>query len=230
MGRKHDKPVGLDGSLRHEVGPAIDERTFQRHVEPKPKDAIEADIAAAFRHAAQDGLGYGGITIRQLPENDLDFEWTQGDRVAKLEFTELVLENPPYRETGQSATIPYKPWAEKFCGLVQKKNAKSYAHAHAIDLLVYTTHFAYHGNKFCAAWAAERLRHLDGAAGFDRVFYLEFRGEASRVYQLKPYPARLAPRLRREYEAMRYSTVNFAEGTPVPGGTRFDLRLPPRAA
>jgi hypothetical protein len=97
-----------------------------------------------------------------------------------------------------------------------------------IDLLVYSTHFAYHGNSFCVDLAAERLRHLKGGENFDRVYYLEFRGDASSLYILKPYRAPLPAKLRREYEGHWYATVNFEAGTSVPGGTRFNMELPRR--
>lgn len=221
----HVKPVGLDGSLRHAVGPGIDERAFNRYVAPKAKDLIEADIATAF--ARMVGENGGGLAqLEQLPENDLDFGWTHGDRKAKIELTELTLATPPYREKGQSALIYYKPWGEKFCDLVGKKNDKSYGDSLPIDLLVYTTHFAYHGNNFCVDLAAERLRHIAGGARFDRVYYLEFRREASMLHILKPYRTPLPAKLRREYEGHWYSTVNFDAGTPIAGGTLFEMKLP----
>lgn len=224
---EHIKPVGVDGSLTHAVGPSIDERTFNRHVSPKAKDLIEADIAAAFTRLVTDDQAGAGELVK-LPENDLDFAWSQGDRNAKIEFTELTLATPPYLEKGQSAVVQYKPWGEKFFDLVTKKNNKLYQENLPIDLLVYTTHFAYHGNSFCVDLAAERLRHFKGGANFNRVYYLEFAKEVSKLYLLKPYRAALAPKLRREYEGHWYLTVNFATGTAVPGGTKFEMAFPPK--
>ena len=224
--KEHTKPVGVDGSLTHESGPDIDERTFNRYVSPKAKAAIEVDVANKFVELA---LATGeAASFEQLPENDLDFAWASGDRRAKIELTELTLATPPYRETGQSAVIQYKPWGEKFFDLVQKKDSKSYREKLPIDLLVYTTHYAYHGNRFCVDLAAERLRHYGGGAAFDRVYYLSFSGEVSELYLLKPYRPALAPKLRREYEGQWYANMDFANGTEVPGGTRFEVTFPPR--
>jgi hypothetical protein len=203
----------------------VDERTFNRHLSPKPKEKIEADIAVAFARLVSEGSA-DGAKLEQLPENDLDFAWSQGDRKAKVEFTELVLAIPPFREEGQSAIIHYKPWGEKFCELVERKNGKRYSENLPIDLLVYTTHYAYHGNRFCIDLAAERLRHYNGGSAFDRIYYLEFAGDVSQLHLLKPYRAALAPNLRREYERQWYSPVNFANGTAVPGGTAFKMTLP----
>lgn len=222
----HDKPVGIDGSLTHRVGPGVDERTFDRHISPAPKEKIEAVIAAAFADlVSQNGVDRAVLT--QLPENDLDFSWTQGERTAKIEFTELVLAAPPYREEGQSAIIRYKPWGERFFELVQKKNGKAYRQNEPIDLLVYTTHYAYHGNRFCVDLAAERLRHYQGGGIFDRIYYLEFAGSASTLHKLKPFPEPLPPSTRRNYEQLWYSPANFASGTAVPGGTAFKMTLSP---
>lgn len=216
------KPVGVDGSLTHETGLGVDKRTFNRHVEPKQKDLIEADIAQAFETRA------GASKLVQLPENDLDFSWSRDGRDAKIEFTELVLAHPPYKEAGDSAVIQYKPWAEGFETLVIKKNGKRYGSKSDVDLLIYTTHFAYHGNEYCVALAAERLRRADAASGFAQVFYLEYRGEASTLHSLKPYRPAMRPSIRREYERLWYSNMNFARGTAVKGGTRFEVELPPR--
>lgn len=226
--RPHDKPVGVDGSLTHQTGPDIDKRTFNRHVSPKPKSAIEADIADAFVRLISAVSGKTPELIR-LDENDLDFAWSLDGRKAKVELTELILANPPYQETGQSAVIYYKPWAEKFCELVEKKNAKRYCDTLPLDLLVYTTHFAYHGNSFCIDLAAERLRHLRGGSIFDRVYYLNFAQDSSELSLLKPYRVEMRSKLRREYEGHWYIPMNFAAGTPVTGGTRFEFTLPPRS-
>ena len=225
MKKVHVKPVGLDGSLRHIVGPDVDERTFNRHVSPKEKNLIEADIADTFARLVADEGG-AAACLEQLPENDFDFSWSLGKRAAKIEFTELTLETPPYRNSGQSAVVHYKPWGEKFVDLVNKKNNKSYRDNVPLDLLVYTTHFAYHGNSFCVELAAERLRQFHGGSNFDQIYYLEFRSEASNLYKLKPYLPALPSKIRREYEGHWYSTVNFASGTPVPGGTKFEMVLP----
>ena len=112
MTTRHNKPIGLDGSLRHEVGPGVDEATFLRRLEPKSKDAIEADIVAAFGQSVEASEADGPPSFVKLEENDLDFLWTCDGRSAKLELTELVLTTPPYQETGDGARIEYKPWAE----------------------------------------------------------------------------------------------------------------------
>lgn len=224
--KEHTKPVGVDGSLTHKSGPNIDERTFNRYVSPKAKAEIEIDVANKFVELAS--AAGEAVSFEQLPENDLDFAWVSGNRRAKIELTELTLVTPPYRGDGQSAVIQYKPWGEKFFDLVQKKDNKPYRERLPIDLLVYTTHYAYHGNSFCVDLAAERLRHYAGGASFDRVYYLSLSGEVSKLYLLKPYRTALAPKLRREYEGQCYTNMDFANGTEVPGGTRFEVSFPLR--
>ncbi len=225
MTRKHIKPVGISGALHHANGPNIDERTFIRHIESREKNLIEIEIAEAFRRLKSENQK-NSATIKQLPENDLDFLWEQNGRTAKIELTELILENPPYKDNAQSAIIHYKPWGEKFFEIVNKKNNKHYKENLPVDLLVYTTHYSYHGNEFCVDLAAERLRHYQGGHNFDRIYYINFLNQASSLYMLKPYRPPLPPKLRREYEGLWYANVNFAQGVPVPGGTSYEIVLP----
>ncbi len=220
------KPVGKDGSLRHEIGPDIDKRTFERHLSPKEKHLLEADVAKAFRKSILDSTDAQSIELTQLDENDLDFLWELDGRRAKLEFTELILSNPPYRDEGDSAVIHYKPWSVAFVDLVERKSKKGYSDSLPIDLLVYTTHWSYHGNSFCIELAAERLRHFGAGSIFSRIYYLSYLGEMSELASVKPYREPLSPRIRREYEGQWFSTMNFAAGTAVPGGTMFKIQLP----
>jgi len=223
--KEHTKPVGTDGSLTMKSGPDLDEKNFDRYVSPKGKADIEVDVANKFVELVSNSSNE--VSIDQLPENDLDFAWVSDGRKAKIEFTELTLATPPYKESGQSATVYYKVFSEKLYELVEKKNSKSYRESVPIDLLVYTTHYAYHGNSFCIDLAAERLRHYGGGESFDRVYYLSFSGPVSELHLLKPYRPTLAPKLRREYEGQFYINTNFANGTDVPGGTGFEISLPP---
>ena len=220
------KPVGKDGSLTHEVGPDIDKRTFTRHISPKEKDLLEADVAESFRKSIVDTTEAQSVVVTQLDENDLDFLWEVDGRKAKLEFTELILSNPPYRDNGDSAVIHCKSWSEAFVNLVNKKSNKGYVDNLPIDLLVYTTHWSYHGNRFCVDLAAERLRHLMARSIFERIYYLSYRGNMSELASVKPYRQALNPRIRREYEGQWFSTMNLAAGTSVPGGTMFNVELP----
>lgn len=226
--KKHNKPVGKSGSLRMRSGLGIDEKTFERYIFPKEKDLIEADIATAFRNCVMK-QGHGELVeLFQLEENDLDFRLEVDGDISKLEFTELVLSYPPYQENEPMVTIWYRDWADKLLRLVGKKNEKNYSDQLPIDLLVYTTDVAYHGNDPCVDLGRERLRHAQAGRNFRNIWYLEYRKETSVLYPIKPYPPKMAGTLRRELESHWASCANFEQGAPVPGGMMFAGKFPKR--
>lgn len=223
--KPHIKPVGTSVSLRHKTGLNIDERLKLRALSPSVKDSIELKVASAFEKNVlilNDGKA---VELKQLDEDDLDFFCQEEGRVSKLELTELVLATPPYQEIGDTAKIEVPIFADRLAELVTKKNSKHYSSEVPIDLLIYTTHFAYHGNNHCVELAGERLRHLQLGEKFSRIFYLGYNGGPNELHLLKPYRNTLTPSYRRELEKQWFITMNFNEGTPVEGGTKFEFKL-----
>jgi hypothetical protein len=219
--KPHIKPAGTIGSLSMKSGPDIDEKVFSRDISPGKKDENEQIIAEAFKLTLEKILPGKSIKLTQLEENDLDYELDLNGEISKIEFTELVLKYPPYKEIGDTAIIHYKDWSDKFSKIVETKNTKLYQVGMPIDLLVYTTHFAYVGNDFCITLAREYLRHYGAGKNFRNIYYLDFLGEASKLFVMKPYAEKLKPSLRQEYEKQWYMNANLGAGTPVPGGVMF---------
>lgn len=210
--KKHRKPIGETGPLRVENSAGSPLVSWEKIKFPEDKATQEMLIASAFLKELN-AIEPTPWQIRQLDENDFDFEITNGTETKYLELQEIII--PPAKRGTPYASKDQLIESGKFSKTILSSiGMKAGKYNQPVDLLVYNTHWRFLPTDNVRRLVAHGL--AQSAQPFSRVFMFSIIQEGVGILALVyPNPQFIEGFDPRTVKDNRYVNFDPAQAQPI---------------